>query len=791
MEDKKENAENQSKGLLQEKLVTKVGKLLSEKQKKVSGYSRAYEYVPADFFEKQHGTLYFVIEIASPNPTAGEIGEMIIGVIKEEYYADLDRDVLVSFESALKAVNKELANLAAQGKTSWLNKINAICASLSDGNLHLTQVGSAEAYLLRNEQLTHISENLFTPSQKHDPLKTFVNIASGTLEPEDRLIISTPGLFYSMSLDTIKRAIADQSPTQAVKKLAEDLKEEEDALGTSLLVIRAVTEDKISKEEVLEEDEEIWIAEPKGKLESISEKTKPIISRGKAALSNGLKKASKTGKKTVLPFFSKISMSIKGRLGSQKIESTSVSEPVSHKEMEKEKAVSEAKAAPLEKKKEEISTSPKDQTGSLEEKKIPLASEKHHILEKPLHTTEAQEKKPAPKISKSKKLFKKTGHTVGSFFSDVRAGKSQSLDRYLYLGLLIASIIFLSSLGIFFYKRAANRELQRVESIYNTAFDQEQQAEAALIYKDRQRAKDLLKAASSSLKTIENNKTYKQKVANLESKINEELDKADLVYRIKNPQVVADFGADSKASFLSLIGTDFYSFQTDSTSVYQYNGNDKKVTKVNKSLTPGKFLSAAQTSDNTLLIYDNGPGLSEYDPTSNSITPQTIALNGTWEKGLSIASYQNYLYVLSPTENKIYRHAKTLGGFSIGVDYLANTNINLSKAVSMTISETVFVLNSDGTILQFTKGSQVPFQVKNVPFALESPTIIYTHSGFNNIYICDSKKKAVIVLDNTGAYKGNYVSDSFGNIKGITVDEAGKKLYILSDNKVYSVALQE
>ncbi len=776
--------ENNSPFRSQEKLVTKYGKLLSERPKKKLGYSRAYIYEPADFFEKQYGTLYFVLEIASPDPQAAEIGEMIIETMKEEYFADLDRDVLVSFESALKATNKELADLAAAGKTSWLNKINAICACLSDNTLHITQVGSAEAYLLRNNQLAHISESLFSPTKNPDPLKTFVNIASGQLEPEDRILISTPGLFYSMSLDNIKKIIADRSPAHAVKKLAESLKEEEDALGTSLLVIRALTEDKIANEEVVEEEEEIWIAEPKGRLEAFSEKAKPILSRGKNAIGKGFQKVKRTSKKTVLPLFGKASTGIKGKLKDMKEKKETQNNITQLKETEQPitKKETEEVKEPLEK----ISEKPPEEK-AMTGKMVPESqAEIRKISEK----MSAQPKKSQSlvKTSKIKSFFQKGSQTILSFFTEKSDRPQKTSNKYLFIA-IIALVIFLASIGMLYYKKRANNEIKRVEGIYNDAYNKEQKAEASLIYKDRSGAKTLLTEANSEAESIKNNKTYGPKATALISKIREQLDKADIIVRVQNPQAIGDFGTDSKSSCLFLIGTDYYSFQENGTTAYRFVTKDKSVTKIKKTLTPGKFISAASTVDNTLLLYDDGPGLSLYDPAANSIVPQNISLGGNWEKGLAISAYQNYLYILSPQTNKIYRHAKTLAGYSVGVDYLVS-NPNLSKTVSITTGETVFVLSSDGQIMQFSRGSEIPFAIKNMPFSLEKPTFIFTKSGYTNIYIIDQAKKAVIVIDaNTGEYKGQYTSDSFNNLKGLFVDEATKKIYTLSDNKTYSITL--
>lgn len=745
--------------LLQEKLVTKIGKLLSERPSKSSGYSRAYVYEPADFFEKQYGTLFFVIEIASPDPQVIEVGDLIIEVIKEEYYADLDRDSLVSFETSLKVANRELGALAAQGKTAWVNKINAICACLSGKMLHLTQVGSAEAYLLRHDNLTHISENLYRPSEKPNPFKTFLNISSGELKAEDRLLISTPGLFYTLSLDTIKKIISDPSPTKAVKRLAEILKEEEDALGTSLLVIRVTTEEKISQETIEEEEEEIWIAEPKSKLASLKEKTQPVLKRSKEILDSKLKGTKIKAKKTLLPLWSKATTKLK-TIKNQGLKTPPAAASISKAEPPQSALPSSAGQAP----------------STVSEEPTPESSR-----------PEISEEKISWK-QKIKNYFSRLGSVkkIATGISKDISEKEKPLtqDKYFYLT-IIALIIFSISVGLFIYQRKVNQEFNRAKNIYEGALEKEQKAEAMLIYHDRQNAKKLLQEAQEELNAIRDNKAYQKKVADLMAKIKTQLDKANLIYRLTQPYLAAHFtGENVKTYSLFVIGNDFYSFQEKGKTVYRYQAKEKKTTRINKTLTRGNFVAATLTGDNTILLYDDGPGVSEYNPLENSLIPQTIALGGSWEKGIACATYRNYLYVLAPSVNKIYRHAKTLGGFSVGVDYLENTNLNLSSAISLAINETIFVLKSNGEILQFSQGRQIPFVIKNLPAPLQQPLFLFTQPGLNYLYL--ATKNGIIVFDLNGNYQGQYIAEPFKEIKGLFVDEQSQKIYVLSENKVYS-----
>jgi len=748
-EKRTEKRESESNNILKDRLVTQCGKLISERSSKNAGYSRAYIYEPADFFEKQYGTLFFVIEIASPDPQVLTIGDLIIEVLKEEYYADLDRDPLVSFEISLKAVNKNLADLASSGQTSWLNKINAICACLNNRTLHLTQVGNAEAYLLRNHILTHISEGLYKPGDKIDPLKTFVNIASGDLEPEDKVLLSTPGLFYSTSLENIKRTLIENKPSKAVKKLSEFLKEEEDALGTSLLVIRFTTEEQLSNEEV-EEEEEIWIAEPKNKLVDLTKKTKPIINQSKEVLSTGLKKVKNKSQKVLSPLLSKASLKIRS-IKEKKLKSSSVSEPLPSYHPEKEQ-------------------------------KEPEKDLK--IKEKPTIEIAA----PSKKIRKN--IFKDWGEKIINSLSNLKINDSKFKNLYLYL-FIFSLIIFSISLGFYSYKRKVNNELKRINTIYNEALEKEQEAEAVLIYQDRTTAKKLLKEAYQKAESIKDNNVYKEKAEALIKKIKTQEDKANLISR-QTPQKLIDFsssGQGIETNSLFIIANDFYTFQKNGTKIYRYDSLKKKIVEINKKSTSGKFQFAALTGDNTILLYDSEKGISEYNPVDNSVIPQTISLGGSWEEAKDIAVYQNYLYILSPKNNKIYRHAKTLGGYSIGVDYLENTNLKLTDALSLTIGETVWVLKSNGEVWQFSKGVQIPFGIKNMPFEFKKPQNIFTRPGFNNLYIVDTDNQAIIIIDTTGNYQGSYINEKISKAKGIFVDEVNKKIYFLAENKVYSLNL--
>ena len=233
--------------------VTKVGKILS-RQRTPDRYTLVSIFKPKEKAEKDHGVLYFIIEILSPDPAMKKVAQLIEQTVIEEYYRDLS-DGLESFEAAMKKVNESLADLAEEGEVGWVGKINGVIAALEQNILHVTQAGTVEAYLVRENKINHITENLSSAAEKPNPLKTFINIASGELVVEDRIIFSTSELFYHFSLDDLRRITSKFSPATSASYVVKMLRKEEiESINT--LILELTTEEEVLTKEGEKVEEE-------------------------------------------------------------------------------------------------------------------------------------------------------------------------------------------------------------------------------------------------------------------------------------------------------------------------------------------------------------------------------------------------------------------------------------------------------------------------------------------------------------------------------------------------------
>ncbi len=393
---------------MKKRLIPTGTKLLSysKKTKEMPGFSTAYEYRPKEFVEHEHGYFYVVLEIAGTDEGASGIADLIIGTAKEEYYSDLTREPLTSFESALGKVNEELADATEEGKINWLGKLSAIICVLVGRDLHVTRTGSAEAHLFREGKFTHITEELtLDKNEEPHPLKTFVNIASGTIEEGDRVLLLTPGIYHYLSKDEIERYASEYSPNKAVKKLAELLDKEENDVISSLVLFEIATPETISKEALPEEPEEVWVGEPRG-IESTLEGTKPIIKKTAHKTKGVLGVVPKFVKTGILPAISGAAGGVSGafkKLKKKKEPKISVEEEAAkpteeieeleEKEEPKVKAVAEALDLELDDEKEELSEEPEEVETKKEAAEIEKIEEKEETEEEEKPKEEQEEEK--------------------------------------------------------------------------------------------------------------------------------------------------------------------------------------------------------------------------------------------------------------------------------------------------------------------------------------------------------------------------------------------------------------
>ncbi len=150
----------------------------------------------------------------------------------------------------------------------------------------------------------------------------------------------------------------------------------------------------------------------------------------------------------------------------------------------------------------------------------------------------------------------------------------------------------------------------------------------------------------------------------------------------------------------------------------------------------------------------------------------------------ALGAYIGNLYVLDRDAGQIL---KFVGSNSS--NYLSSKQ-DLSKATSIAIDGSIWILYSDGNIQKWTRGKQDAFAVSGLDEKFNNPTRIFTASDTDNLYILDNGNNRIVVLSKTGVYQTQYQSDVLKTTIEFDVLEKDKKAFVLSNGKLWQIELK-
>jgi len=213
-------------------------------------------------------------------------------------------------------------------------------------------------------------------------------------------------------------------------------------------------------------------------------------------------------------------------------------------------------------------------------------------------------------------------------------------------------------------------------------------------------------------------------------------------------------------------------------STEEASSSDSGVLAFEKSHSGSYFFEAER---NVYYIDDKGVNVSD------TTTSKTIITNESdWEEAGGLGVYFGNIYVLDKKDGIL----KFTSGSYTKSAYFTNTAPDLTKANAITIDGAIWILFSDGNISKFTSGKADNFSISGLDTKLSNPTRIYTNLDSDNVYILDNGNSRVVVLGKDGSYKSQYQASILKAAKDFDVQEAAKKIFILSGNKIYKIDLK-
>lgn len=194
-----------------------------------------------------------------------------------------------------------------------------------------------------------------------------------------------------------------------------------------------------------------------------------------------------------------------------------------------------------------------------------------------------------------------------------------------------------------------------------------------------------------------------------------------------------------------------------------------------------------------LLILDRNNQMFGYDQRVEGITAVPFTDQSAWRNVTQIHTYRGRLYLVDEGAGQIFRY--TAGNYTVAPEpwFSAQSQINLSGVNAVAIDGDIWLLYTNGLILRYQRGEQVPFSLdKSVPLAGEAVDIAVGDQGDSLIYLADRAQERILVFEKNGKYLRQLQAvegNPLRNLSALFVDEVGSKIYILTQSSLYVHAL--
>lgn len=407
-----------------------------------------------------------------------------------------------------------------------------------------------------------------------------------------------------------------------------------------------------------------------------------------------------------------------------------------------------------------------------------------------------------------------------SFFSQMRAKKewlpkvfhpdNPSSRKSLYLAVLVL-VIFASLISFQLRSRNLETNSKNLQAIEKSADEGIASASKLEGLNDQIARQTLLQTRNDIETQIENlygadwktkNLPDKEKLNQVIAKIDHEVEKVSHVYAV-SPQVFYDFSlmkSGPKIVAANLHGSEIVAVDGANGAIYSLMTKNKEATLVvgNNDLKYAKFIDF---TPETMYVYlPSGIFAKKLDGSDQF--KQVAKIFDKFGDIKAMNTFGGNLYVLDPTNNQVWKYQGTDLGFAEPVRYLLDgLSTNISGGTSMMIDGFVYVLIPSeqgqaawGHIAKFSGGDTSEFGVTGLPDAFSQPRSIFVSDETQNVYVWDAANKIVYVLDKKGGYQAEYKIGDGGSDLGastkIFVDESVKKIFLLTDSKVYQTEIK-
>jgi len=717
---------------------------------------------PTPVEQETFGNLMIITDIQSQDRINQDIINTIQQEVKKHYYQSSDLNIETAFENALQKTNEKLHQLIEDGLADWVDKLNIIIAVIKGSELHFTQVGNMQAYLIQGSKIVDILNASNTPAELEiNPLKIFSNIISGKLNEGDYLLFCTGSLLDFISLEKMKKTITGSRPQDAAAYIENLLIDTDQKTTFAALIAQLVPSAQAQKEYMPLNLGHSQYSAPQVSMEEMQSREK---------------QTSELLTPSLLPLFKKGIAQF-----SERTKKLLNRQPASRQDKPYPERVKPTGGNELPEKDKTTSQNLLSGLGNIV--KIIFVSLGKGFLA----------------LFNLVRDWRQSKQKVKNWPDRLAQSISTGIEKFISLpasrkALLAAAVILIFAFAQSIVTLGEGQEKEKQTEEYSQLISQIQQKQeeidAALIYENNQEAVTLLRETRELVAQLPEKK-YQEQINQFNQDLQQQSDKINKVVVIDSPEPLFDYATLEEGSTvrgIAQVGSRLFSFNPNNNSIYTYNTETQATDLVSGSDQEiGNLqMKALPEDDDYLIFYTNSDKIMRFAVNDGSWAEREITYNNQDKVIKDIASYANRLYILDSKNNQIFRHQPTASGYGQGQPWVT-AELDLQDANALAIDGSIYVLKNSGEVWKMTQGSQVDFSLDQIDPAFSNPTRLYTSPDLKNIYILDPENNRLVVFDKEGKIQNQYRSDKFDGLKDAVVDEANNTIYILNKTFVYQI----
>ncbi|MFH0833840.1 MAG: hypothetical protein V2A63_00410 [Patescibacteria group bacterium] len=373
--------------------------------------------------------------------------------------------------------------------------------------------------------------------------------------------------------------------------------------------------------------------------------------------------------------------------------------------------------------------------------------------------------------------------------------------NYVILGFLVVAILILLSVSWTLAGKRSSVKMEEVQTALESVQTNIDMAKTRRNIGDKPQAYDLLKEAETTATDLVKSGLAIEEANAKILEIRSLRDEMDNIHRYANIKPLADVSTVAKD--VSLVGLeDFHGRKVAFDSHSLYDAALDVISAPQSIEATGTLRAANYFADRDAITFltSDSKVIEWRDGQANIMDTD----DETWKSAVDLASYSQYLYLLDPVNNQIWKYQRNRDNYGAASTY--NENADLTKAVSLAIDGDLWILANDmdgdmgNDIIRIRKGNRIPLTISDLPADVwNNPSKIFTNDALKYLYVLDATNKRILRFykdppeagtDNrTLIYNMQYQFDDLNEVRDFWVDPSEQKLYVIDAQKIYEVGI--